>query len=266
MADIEASSWDQTDSNNNSTPPAGWPSGTTLPSQVEPGLRAMMGALKRDWAHKGPTVTSGGSANAQTLTYSVAPAAYVQGQVFSFLAGFSNTGPMTLNVNGLGAKNVVVIGSALAGGEILVGAAIKVGYDGTNFQLLSCSGSIPIIGGATTGAWVNYTPTLSAQSGTFTSASPFGRYKLLGQKTVFVEVQVGITTNGTAAGAVQMTLPFTAFNAPYILAGRATVVSGKAVTGTISASDTKVVLVNYDNTYPGASGETIVASGVYEAA
>lgn len=43
----DISNWSSTDSSNNRTPPLGWPSGTMLPSQVEPTARAMMGAVRR---------------------------------------------------------------------------------------------------------------------------------------------------------------------------------------------------------------------------
>src|ERR1051325_2307377 len=104
MADIESSSYSETDASNNKTPPNGFPSGTLLPSQLAPAIRALIGGIRRDWDHKGPTLTSSGT-NTITLTYSVAPAAYVQGQRFVFIAGGTNTGATTLNVNSLGAKN-----------------------------------------------------------------------------------------------------------------------------------------------------------------
>ena len=101
----------------------------------------MMGAIKRFYDHSGPTVTSGGSGNAQTLTYTVAPTAYVAGDRYSFIAGFTNTGATTIDINGLGAKDVVrrivVVGTgACAGGEIVVGQIIDIAYDGTSFQIM----------------------------------------------------------------------------------------------------------------------------------
>lgn len=83
--------------------------------------------------------TSGGSANAQTLTLSPIVTAYVAGQRFSFLAGFTNTAAATLNVNGVGAKNIfnAATGAAIGAGEIVVGRAYEVLYDGTQFQLLN---------------------------------------------------------------------------------------------------------------------------------
>lgn len=83
--------------------------------------------------------TSGGSANAQTLTLSPAITAYAAGQRFSFLAGYTNTAAATLNVNGVGAKNIfnAATGAAIGAGEVVVGRAYEVLYDGTQFQLLN---------------------------------------------------------------------------------------------------------------------------------
>lgn len=108
-----------------------------LPSDVNNCARENMAALKRDWNRHNPTVTSGGSANVQTLTYTTAPTAYVQGQTFCFIAGFTNTGATTLNVNALGAKNVFLDGVALAGGEIVATQIVECAYDGTQFQIIS---------------------------------------------------------------------------------------------------------------------------------
>src|SRR5689334_7370671 len=102
MTDINQSDWNELDSGNTSSPPDGWPSGTMLPSQVEPAVRAMRGAIKRWYDHANGTATSGGSANAQTISYTVAPAAYVTGDLYVFKAGRTNTGATTLNINSLG--------------------------------------------------------------------------------------------------------------------------------------------------------------------
>lgn len=134
--DLSNSTWSETDASNNSVSPNGWKSGTMLPTEVEPTARAMMGALKRWYNHTNATATSSGSANTQTLTYSVAPAAYVAGDTYTFIAGFTNTGAATLNVNALGAKAIQSGGVALLGGEIVAGNVVSVAYDGTQFQLL----------------------------------------------------------------------------------------------------------------------------------
>lgn len=87
--------------------------------------------------------TSGGSANVQTITLSPAITAYATGQAFKFLAGFTNTGSTTLNVNSVGAKTIKTYDGAvnLTAGDIVSGAIYEVVYDGTNFVLLNPSRS-----------------------------------------------------------------------------------------------------------------------------
>lgn len=85
--------------------------------------------------------TSGGSANAQTV--SVTPNGFALTTNFQaiFIAGFTNTGPMTLNVSGTGVKNVfhnTALGSeAFIGGEITAGQVVHVSYDGTQYQIVN---------------------------------------------------------------------------------------------------------------------------------
>src|SRR6185437_7800393 len=96
------------------------------PAQVNDAARAMMGAVKRFYDRIQPTVTSAGTANAQTLTYTVAPTSLVAGDVFEFIVGanLTNTGAATININSLGAKPAVTnAGAALVGGELIAGNA-----------------------------------------------------------------------------------------------------------------------------------------------
>ena len=79
-----------------------------------------------------------GVAGTNTITASLSPAitAYVAGQTFRFAAAGANTGAVTINVNGLGAKAVTKNGtSALITGDILANAVYSVTYDGTQFQI-----------------------------------------------------------------------------------------------------------------------------------
>lgn len=109
-------------------------------------------------------------------------------------------------------------------------------------------------------AWATYTPTLGAGSGTFTSAVASGRFKAIG-KTVFFEAKVVITTNGTAATFISMTIPATPqANNIYVVAGIRD--DAASVTGNIGA--TTVNIFKYDGTYPGADGRALWVSGVYE--
>lgn len=82
--------------------------------------------------------TTGGSANTQTASLTPALTAYAAGQHFRFIAGFTNTGAATLNINSLGAKNIFYAAtkSALLTNEIVAGRIYNVVYDGTQFLLL----------------------------------------------------------------------------------------------------------------------------------
>lgn len=78
----------------------------------------------------------GGTANAVTLTslYGSPITSYKKGQQFRFRATATNTGAMTINVDGLGAKEVRDIRNiATVAGEIRTDVDTVVTYDGTNF-------------------------------------------------------------------------------------------------------------------------------------
>lgn len=75
---------------------------------------------------------AGGTANALTATLSPMPAALVAGMGVRLLISAPNTGAVTLNVNGLGAKAVVTqAGSAMLGGELI--GIVDFIYDGAKF-------------------------------------------------------------------------------------------------------------------------------------
>ncbi|MEE4110554.1 MAG: hypothetical protein V2I24_14480 [Halieaceae bacterium] len=77
-----------------------------------------------------------GAANAYVVALSKAPSAYTAGLQVRFLAANANTGASTLNVNGLGVKNLRrQDGTALRAGDILVGMPVSATYDGTRFLL-----------------------------------------------------------------------------------------------------------------------------------
>jgi hypothetical protein len=112
------------------------------------------------------------------------------------------------------------------------------------------------------GAWSSYTPTVSAGSGSITTSSATGKYRVVG-KTTEVQIRIEITTNGTGASRVIASLPNTALNAA-TLVGRETTGSGVAVVGSIAASGTQVSITTFSNTYPGGNGYVIVINGTYE--
>lgn len=124
----------QTDGSNTGALPG--LTGSSSPALIDNSIQALMGAIKREHDWRNFTVTSGGSANAYTLTYSVAPAAYYTGQAFGFITNFAVTGSATVNVNALGAKTIkkLVAGvkTNLASGDISSGDFVQIVYDGTD--------------------------------------------------------------------------------------------------------------------------------------
>jgi Coiled stalk of trimeric autotransporter adhesin len=73
--------------------------------------------------------------------------AYVAGQSFWFLPAATNTGAVTINIQGLGAKNITKGGAIpLVAGDIVAGAQYRIYYDGTQFQLNSFANYASVAG------------------------------------------------------------------------------------------------------------------------
>ena len=149
--------------------------------------------------------TTGGTANAQTLTPSPAITAYVAGMKFRVKIGalLTNTAATTLQVSGIaGPKDVKTqAGDALVGYELRAGLIYELVYDGTNFVLLT-----ETRGGGT------WTPAFGFGSGSVTYTTQAGLYQLNGnwcEVTGFID----IATISTPGGAFTLTgLPFTVAN------------------------------------------------------
>jgi hypothetical protein len=147
--------------------------------------------------------TSGGTANAQTLTPVIAQTAYVPGAQSRFIAGFTNTGATTLNISGVGAiainKRTPLGLVPLTGGEIISGTMQSVVYDGTVFEL-GVSAPIPSLTlkeGSNAGDYTTSSSGLANVDGTnlsFTVTIPLG-WKLL----VMVTGTEGFTGSHAAA-------------------------------------------------------------------
>jgi hypothetical protein len=97
----------------------------------------------------GGYVADSGAVNAYVLTLPQAPAAYTLGMKIKFVTPNANTGAATVNVSGLGLKNLTKHGSsALIGGEIPANAVVEADYDGTQFQIIN----VDLL--STSNAWV----------------------------------------------------------------------------------------------------------------
>ena len=124
------------------------------------------------------------SANIITIAPSPAISSYAAGQQFSFRVLNTNTSAVvTLNVNGVGAKNMVKLNGATspAVGDVNAGQVISVEYDGTNFQILTPVANAPATLSYVNSNFVKFGGTgadgaLTATSGTTTialGAAPF---------------------------------------------------------------------------------------------
>lgn len=82
----------------------------------------------------------GGINDSYEISLSPEPDSYsnLTGVPIQFKANTANTGAATLNINGLGAKNIKkLFNEDLSTGDIETGQIVSVTYDGTNFQLQS---------------------------------------------------------------------------------------------------------------------------------
>ena len=154
MPDLGNSSvFSQTDGSNNSGTMPSW-SGSAAPSTLDDAGRAFQGAVTREWNWRNFTLTAGGTAAAKTLTYSVAPAAYYNGQRFAFIANTTNTGSATLNVNSLGAKTIKkdVSGTLtnLSASDMVSGMFVEVAYNTSDDCFVWVNRGATITGAANT--------------------------------------------------------------------------------------------------------------------
>jgi len=108
-----------------------------------------------------------GSANAYVLNFTANFTAYSNGLAFYWIPANTNTGASTLNVNGLGAINLVnVNGAALGANQILANQPAQVVYYGGNFILTSTGTPTGSFTGTVTGMTSTTTGTINwTQSG-----------------------------------------------------------------------------------------------------
>lgn len=150
-------------------------------------------------ANYGSYVASvGGTGDAITLTTFPTGISVNAGTEFWFIAASNNTGAVTVNINGLGVKNLTKGGTiALSASDIVAGALVGIMYDGTRFQLLEPAYA--------EGTW---TPTLGG-SATYTAQT--GRWRKVGS-VVSIWAKLIINTIGTGSTTQISGLPFPSFN------------------------------------------------------
>lgn len=112
-------------------------------------------------------------------------------------------------------------------------------------------------------AWTAWTPTITADTGTITTKSAVARFKQVG-KLVFVCADITVTTAGTGAGALNITLPVAERTPPPtgVMFG-VSETTGPAF-GFVGSG--ALAILNLDGSTPIVSGNLLSISGFYEAA
>ena len=157
-------------------------------------------------------VTTSGTAPNYTVTLTPAPASYYDGMSFPIeIHSTLNVSGATLNVNGLGAKNLKItrVGTTVRDpidGELSSRCVYFVTYESSNDMFVIAN---PTFGASA----VDYTPTLSVPTGTIDwylsnpAAYNLSTYQYLTGNTVKVSIETRLQLSGATAAYIDMSLP-----------------------------------------------------------
>lgn len=130
MSDIH--DWSTTAASNDDAPPDGFPEDQG-PETVNNAARELMAAIKRLYQDINGSLTSGGSGNGYTLTTNVGASALSDLPVLTFQVDRDNPSDApTLDVDGLGTKNMRANGVDLAAGQLRQGTVVVAAYNATD--------------------------------------------------------------------------------------------------------------------------------------
>lgn len=176
------------------TPTANIPMGGFKITGLGAGTAATDAARLSQLQAGGTTFLSAAGTDTITATASPSLTAYATGNLFTFVVANTNTGAVTLNVDGLGAKAITRDGTtALAAADLVATEVVVVVYDGTRFQVvnpnaatnLRVSGTLAVAGAATLSSTLGVTGVASFADGavgapgvTFTSDPDNGIFRI----------------------------------------------------------------------------------------
>lgn len=170
----------------------------------------------------------------------------------------------TVRISGLTIANYNTAAAGYAAVDGLVGNEIRI--DG--FPKIINGGAGAKYNGAANifvNEWRAYTPTFSSGTGAITTMGAVNAAYKLYDDAVKYRVDATITTNGTAATNFRATVPYTqGAGTPNSSGhGREVAVTGDALTATLSAGSSTLIIQTYQNTYPGGDGRRICVEGEY---
>lgn len=111
--------------------------------------------------------TDTGAVNVMVVAYAPSPFRYYTGMIIRVLPANTNTSNVTININGLGAKNVVQQnGAALTAGMLVIGTLFEMIYDGTSFRVMNAVSTANFPSSLGVNGWKKY-PDQNSPSGYF---------------------------------------------------------------------------------------------------
>lgn len=191
------SEWSTTAGSNNGAPPDGAPE-NMLPGKVNDCMREMMAALAKWFQDSNGTLTAAGGTTAFTLTTNSSHAALSDIPLLVFRMNAANTGTVTLNVDGLGAKpwRKSAALEDYASGELASGQIVVVAYNSGNDDFFT-------IGPVTDGFFA------AGVDMVFYEASAPTGWTAVAQNNKALRVVSAGGTGGTAGGTTAFTSVFT---------------------------------------------------------
>jgi len=202
------SEWSTSAGSNNSAPPDGAPE-NMLPGKVNDCMREMMAALAKWYKDSSASLVTTGTTTAYALATNSVHAALSDVPLLSFRLHAANTGAVTLNVDGLGAKPLRKTGSLedYSSGDLTAGQTMIAAYNSAtdDFEVIGPNTATP---GA---AFAAGTPMLFGQT-----AAPTGWTKSATHNNKALRLVTGTASSGgttaftsvfTSRSLVQANLP-----------------------------------------------------------
>lgn len=228
--------------------------------------------------------TPTGTVNGTTTLFTVLQGKYVANTLEVFVNGIQQIKTTDYTETSPGSGTFTFVTAPTTGEVVKVSYQFSTGASGNadtvdgihanatatanNLLPLNANAAFPasIIDQSSAGAWTSYTPTITAQSGTFTTVSATARYIQIG-KTVTMSMTITITAVGTASAGVLFSLPVNAqSNSGYIGSGREDATGGKMLQARLNSANNQGGIFNYDNTTAAGSGNVLKMLITYEAA